>query len=83
MPNVSVIMPAYNVAPYLAQAAVSVLQQSYGDLELIIVNDGSTDRTGDVAEQVRLSDPQRVRVIEQKNTASSLPASLAMSVVNG
>jgi glycosyltransferase involved in cell wall biosynthesis len=81
MPNVSVIMPAYNVEPYLAHAAVSVLQQSYTDLELIIVDDGSTDRTGDVAEQLRLSDPERVRVIAQPNRGlpAARNAALAMS----
>jgi glycosyltransferase involved in cell wall biosynthesis len=42
-------MPAYNVEPYLAEAAASALGQTYSDLELVIVDDGSTDGTGRIA----------------------------------
>jgi glycosyltransferase involved in cell wall biosynthesis len=83
MPTVSVIMPAYNVEPYLADAAVSVLRQSYTDFELIIVDDGSTDRTGDVAEQVRVSDPERVRVITQANLGLPAARNAALNLSQG
>ncbi|MBX2973827.1 MAG: glycosyltransferase [Flavobacteriales bacterium] len=63
-PLVSVIMPAYNAAPYIEEAIRSVLTQTLGDLELIVVNDGSTDGTGAVARTI--ADP-RVRVIDQPN----------------
>jgi glycosyltransferase involved in cell wall biosynthesis len=43
MPAVSVIMPAFNVAPYIGEAIESVLGQTYADLKLLVVNDGSTD----------------------------------------
>lgn len=48
MPSVSVIIPIYNRSKYLHEAVNSVLQQSYKDFEIIIVNDGSTDNTEDV-----------------------------------
>lgn len=57
---ISVIIPTYNRAAYLARAVDSVLKQTFRDLELIIVDDGSTDATGEVL--ARLAD-RRVRVI--------------------
>ena len=59
-PRVSVLMAAHNAAPYLRQAIDSVLRQSFADLELILVNDGSTDETADIAAAYR--DP-RLRVV--------------------
>jgi glycosyltransferase involved in cell wall biosynthesis len=82
-PLVSVLMPAYNVEPYLADAAISVLRQTYADLELIIVDDGSTDRTGQIAEEIRLSDPQRVRVIARRNGGQSAARNSALAISRG
>ena len=45
--RVSVVMPIYNGRDYLRQAIDSVLQQTYADVELVAVNDGSTDRSGE------------------------------------
>jgi glycosyltransferase involved in cell wall biosynthesis len=50
-PVVTVIMPAYNAELYLAEAIESVLSQSYAALELIVVNDGSTDRTEEIIQR--------------------------------
>jgi glycosyltransferase involved in cell wall biosynthesis len=63
-PRVSVVLPTYNHAHFLPQAVASVLAQTFADLELIIVNDGSTDGTRDYLATV--PDP-RVRVIHQEN----------------
>ena len=49
MPLVSVIMPAYNVEPYIAAAIESALEQTFDDYEILIVDDGSTDRTASIA----------------------------------
>jgi glycosyltransferase involved in cell wall biosynthesis len=62
-PLVSVVLPAYNARAYIAQAIRSVLDQDYQNLEIIVVDDGSSDGTPDEA---RLFG-ERVRVIEQKN----------------
>jgi glycosyltransferase involved in cell wall biosynthesis len=83
MPTVSVITPAYNVERYLTEAADSVLRQTYSDLELIIVDDGSTDRTGDVAEQIRRTDPHRVRVITQRNRGNAAARNAALATSRG
>jgi glycosyltransferase involved in cell wall biosynthesis len=65
--DVSVVMSVYNGASELAVTMNSVLSQAGVDLEFIIVNDGSTDRSGEILDDYALSD-SRVRVIHQKNT---------------
>ncbi len=65
-PFISVIMPVYNNETYLPIAAKSVLGQGVAQLELIIIDDGSTDRTPVVADQIAASD-SRVSVLHQKN----------------
>lgn len=64
VPKVSVVMPAFNHERYVAAAINSVLGQSYQDLELIIIDDGSTDRTGEIA---RGYDDPRVLYHHQQN----------------
>lgn len=66
MPAISVILPAYNVAPYLADAIDSVRAQTFGDLELVVVNDGSTDGTPSIAEACARRDA-RIRVLHRRN----------------
>lgn len=68
MSKVSVIIPAYNQGHYLAAATQSVLNQTYSDVEVLIVDDGSTDETAQVAQQ--FTDP-RVRYIYQENRGLS------------
>jgi len=82
MPTVSVIMPAYNVEGYIGDAARSVLHQTYGDLELIIADDGSTDSTPEVIEQLRASDP-RVRAITVPSNGPSAARNAAMRLARG
>ena len=64
MADVTVVIPLYNKGPYILRALNSVARQNYQDLEVIVVNDGSTDNSGEIAESFR--DP-RVRVLHQKN----------------
>ena len=68
VPSVSVIMPAYNAERFIARGMASALAQSAGDLELIVVDDGSTDATA--ARVSACSDP-RVRLIRQPNRGVS------------
>lgn len=62
-PLVSVIIPAFNAERYLAGAIDSALSQTYPNLEVIVINDGSTDRTGEIARKFG----NRVLVIDQEN----------------
>lgn len=66
MPTVSVVMPAYNAAAYLPRAVASVLRQTLADLELLIVDDGSSDGTVETARTWAARD-DRVRVLTQRN----------------
>lgn len=60
-PRVSVVMAAYNVALYIEQAVTSILQQTYTDFELIVIDDGSTDGTWEVLERLASQDA-RIRL---------------------
>ena len=53
---ISIIIPAYNAADYLAQTIESVLNQTYSDFELILIDDGSTDRTREIIKDYQCKD---------------------------
>jgi glycosyltransferase involved in cell wall biosynthesis len=74
-PKVTVLMPAYNAGKYIGEAIASVLDQSFADFELLIVNDGSTDETVEVIRS--FTDP-RIALINQENKgiAAALNAGL-------
>lgn len=63
---ISVIVPAYNVAPYLERCVMSIQNQTYTDLEIILVNDGSTDDTGSLCDMLSGKD-SRIKVIHKNN----------------
>jgi glycosyltransferase involved in cell wall biosynthesis len=80
-PAVSVIIPTYNYARFLAEAVDSVLCQTFGDLEVIIVDDGSTDNTPDVVRPY-LSD-ERIRYIRQENKGLSAARNTGIRAARG
>lgn len=83
MPRVSVIMPAFNAAPYLRQAIESVLGQRFTDLELIVVDDGSTDETAQIAHGLA-ADDRRLKVLSQPNSGRPAPGrNRALAVAAG
>ncbi len=69
-PAISVIVPCLNQAAFLPQALDSVREQTYADWECIIINDGSTDETGEIGRAYAESDP-RFRYVEQENRGLS------------
>ena len=64
---VSVIIPAYNAQRFVRTTLLSARAQIYTDLEIIIVNDGSTDETADIVESMAKTD-KRIRVVYQTNS---------------
>lgn len=77
---VSVIVPAYNAAPWLREAVDSVLTQTIQDLEVIIVNDGSTDGTSAIAHAMT---DRRVRTIDQDNAGVSMARNAGIDAARG
>ena len=69
-PMVSVIVPVYNAQASIRRCVESVLNQGYTDFELLLVNDGSTDISGDICEEYARKDG-RIRVIHKENTGVS------------
>ncbi|MFN3917735.1 MAG: glycosyltransferase family 2 protein [Flavobacteriales bacterium] len=67
---VSVIIPAYNTEKYITGTILSVQNQTYKDIEIIVVNDGSTDNTVEIVKNLVLSDP-RITLYSKKNTGVS------------
>lgn len=66
VPSISVVMPAYNAEKYLREAIESILNQTYTDFELIIINDGSTDKTKEI---IQSYDDSRIVYIENENNS--------------
>ncbi|SMC83692.1 glycosyltransferase family 2 protein [Papillibacter cinnamivorans] len=81
-PLVSVIVPVYNVEPYLRKSLDSILAQTYGCLEIILVNDGSSDGSGALCEDYARKDA-RIRVIHQKNGGVSSARNTGLSAASG
>lgn len=78
----SIVVPAYNTAPYFPRCLDSLLSQSFGDLELIIVDDGSTDGTGHIADKYAAAD-DRVQVIHTENSGVSKARNVGICQATG
>lgn len=79
---VSVIIPVFNVRPYLVEALDSVLHQTYTNLEIIIIDDGSTDGSGAICDEYAKKDA-RVLVIHQENNGLSTARNVGLDRMSG
>lgn len=79
---ISVIMPAYNSERYISEAIESVLRQSYKNWELVIVDDGSSDRTPEIIDEYAETDP-RIKVFHKKNAGVSAARNFALDNIYG
>ena len=78
---ISVIVPVYNVEPYLRKCLESVLNQTYRDLEILIIDDGSTDNSGQICDEYKKD--ERVRVLHTENRGLSAARNLGLDEANG
>lgn len=79
---ISVIVPSYNVAPYLERCVNSLAGQTYSDLEIILVDDGSADDTGKLCDKIADSD-SRIKVIHKENGGLSDARNAGIDVATG
>jgi glycosyltransferase involved in cell wall biosynthesis len=82
MPTVSALMPVYNAEPYLAEAVESILGQTFADFEFLIVNDGSTDRSGAILERYAARD-RRIRLTSRPNTGYTVALNQLLDLASG
>ena len=81
-PLISIIVPVYNIEEYLPRCIESVLGQSYKNLELILVDDGSKDNSGKICDMYQEKDT-RVRVIHKENGGSSSARNAGIKAAKG
>jgi len=79
---ISVIIPAYNVEKYLTKCIESLINQTYTNLEIVLVDDGSTDNTPQICDKYAQKD-KRIKVIHKQNGGQSEARNFALDVVNG
>lgn len=80
--TVSIIIPVYNIEDYIGECIESCLSQSYSSFEVIIVDDGSTDRSGDICEEYAKRD-DRIRVLHQNNQGLSAARNNGLNMARG
>ncbi|MEO1377959.1 MAG: glycosyltransferase family A protein [Cyanobacteria bacterium J06635_10] len=79
---VTIVLPAYNASEYLAETLKSVLQQTYTNFELLVIDDGSTDDTADIVHNLSQQD-SRVKLISQQNQGVSVARNIGINMAQG
>ena len=82
MPKVSVIIPIYNVEKYLRECLDSVVNQTLKDIEIICINDGSTDNSGLILEEYGNND-KRIKVIHKENEGAAIARNVGLKIAEG
>lgn len=82
MNKISVIVPCYNVEKYLERCVESIKNQTYRELEIILVDDGSTDNTGELCDSLAMTD-SRIRVVHKENGGLSDARNAGIDVADG
>lgn len=82
-PKVSIILPVYNVEKYIAESVQSVLSQTYDNLEIIVVDDGSSDKSIEIAKDILENGSRNYRIIRQNNMGLGEARNRGMREANG
>ncbi|MDO5555879.1 MAG: glycosyltransferase [Clostridia bacterium] len=82
-PKVSIIIPVYNSGKYIAKCLDSVLEQTYKDFEIIIINDGSTDNSKEIIIQYEMKYSNILKYIEQKNIGVAKTRNYGITIASG
>lgn len=83
MPKLSMIVPVYNVEDYLAKCLDSIIYPELGDYEIILVNDGSTDASGEICREYAAGHPALIRLIEQENSGLGAARNTGIDAAKG
>ena len=79
MTKVSIIVPVYNTENYIERCLNSLVNQTLEDIEIIVVNDGSTDNTGKILQKYR----DKIKIIEQKNSGIATTRNKGLEIATG
>lgn len=82
LPSISIIVPVYNAEDTLRQCIDSIIQQTFNDWELLLINDGSKDKSGDICDEYVLSHKQ-IKVLHKPNTGVSDSRNCALDMAIG
>ena len=82
MAKVAVIVPVYNVEKYLKRCIDSILNQTYKNLEIILVDDGSPDKCPEICDEYAKTD-KRIKVIHKQNAGVSAARNDGLAIANG
>lgn len=82
MHTFSIIVPVYKVEKYLERCVESIINQTFEDFELILIDDGSPDRCGAICDEYAAED-ERIKVIHQKNQGVSVARNAGLDVATG
>ena len=81
-PKISVIVPVYNVEKYLCRCIDCILAQTFTDFELLLIDDGSTDKSREICDEYAVKDA-RIMVFHKKNGGVSSARNAGLSAVRG
>lgn len=81
-PLISVIIPVYGVEKYIAQCLDSIINQTYKNLEVIVVNDGTKDRSAEIAKEYATKD-SRIKVYDFQNGGLSVARNRGLEIATG